>query len=205
MTTGSGVAYALQQRDQYAERLVEEIKRTAALENENAQLRRLIGGLTKIGETPDGGVVIGPVGWGQLKVTAEIKRIGAAPDVRHVLMAVQSGGISTGRAQEIIRALVTGGDYTLPAPTEKELETHRRAMEVMEGEETPLEAIARLADLVKSLKLDVVAFCAPWAVEYADMHGMPKGHIHPAHYDVLAKAGARMDDFTRGDFKSVGA
>ena len=63
---------------------------------------------------------------------------------------------------------------------------------------------ARLVKLVeeageenKRLKADVVAFCAPWAVSYARDHGFPPGHLHPGHYDILRRAGARMDSFTR--------
>lgn len=43
----------------------------------------------------------------------------------------------------------------------------------------------------------VIAFCAPVAVQYARGMGLPEGHLHPTHYDILEKAGARMDSFTR--------
>jgi hypothetical protein len=52
---------------------------------------------------------------------------------------------------------------------------------------------------IADLKTSVVAFCAPWAAQYAEMFGLPAGHLHPTHYDILAKCGARMDDFTRAD------
>lgn len=47
------------------------------------------------------------------------------------------------------------------------------------------------------LKQSVISFCAPWAVDYAKRIGLPDGHMHPTHYDILAKCGARMDAFTR--------
>jgi len=50
---------------------------------------------------------------------------------------------------------------------------------------------------IAMLEQDVIAFCAPWAVRYARDHGLPDGHLHPTHYDILERAGARMDDFTR--------
>lgn len=65
-----------------------------------------------------------------------------------------------------------------------------------------LALIARVRELeaeTADLKTSVVAFCAPWAVTYARSFGRPQGELHPAHYDILKKAGARMDDFRRGD------
>ena len=50
---------------------------------------------------------------------------------------------------------------------------------------------------VADLKLDVIAFCGPWAANYARGLGLPDGHLHPTHYDMLARCGARMDDFVR--------
>lgn len=29
--------------------------------------------------------------------------------------------------------------------------------------------------------------------------GLPDGHLHPTHYDILARAGVRMDRFTRAE------
>jgi len=57
--------------------------------------------------------------------------------------------------------------------------------------------IERLRGALEKAHQNVVAFCAPWAVRYAQDHGFPRDHLHPAHYDILEKAGARMDDFTR--------
>lgn len=50
----------------------------------------------------------------------------------------------------------------------------------------------------------VIAFCAPVAVQYARGMGLPDGHLHPTHYDILEKAGARMDSFTRAAQKGEG-
>lgn len=47
------------------------------------------------------------------------------------------------------------------------------------------------------LKSSVAAFAGPRAAEYARSLGWPDGHLHPTHYDILAKAGARMVDFVR--------
>jgi hypothetical protein len=43
----------------------------------------------------------------------------------------------------------------------------------------------------------IVAYVAIRAVHHAEDLGLPKGHLAPHHYDILQKAGARMDSFTR--------
>ena len=58
-------------------------------------------------------------------------------------------------------------------------------------------ALSRLSEENESLKSSVIAFAGPWAAEWAEMHELPKGHLHPTHYDLLKSCGARMDDFTR--------
>jgi Lar family restriction alleviation protein len=55
----------------------------------------------------------------------------------------------------------------------------------------------KLRERVADLEASVIAFGAPWAVSYARDYGLPDGHLHPTHYDILQSAGARMDDFTR--------
>ena len=57
--------------------------------------------------------------------------------------------------------------------------------------------IKRLQNEVADLRCSVIAFGSPWAVEHAREFGFPPGHLHSTHYDILARAGARMDDFTR--------
>lgn len=57
--------------------------------------------------------------------------------------------------------------------------------------------IAALVEERNDLRSSVIAFCAPWAVKYAKMHGLPDGTLFPTHYDLLAKCGARMVDFKR--------
>ena len=62
------------------------------------------------------------------------------------------------------------------------------------------EAADRISTLeaeVVRLRGEVVTFCAPWAVTYARDRGLPEGHLVATHYDILERAGARMDDFTR--------
>ena len=56
---------------------------------------------------------------------------------------------------------------------------------------------ARLREENGELKISVVAFGAPWAVRYAADIGLPYGALHPGHYDLLARCGARMDAFKR--------
>lgn len=62
----------------------------------------------------------------------------------------------------------------------------------------PAEATEILAE-IEDLRCSVVAFGAPAMVEYANMHNLPRGHLHPQHYDILKRAGAWMDDFTRAE------
>ncbi len=55
------------------------------------------------------------------------------------------------------------------------------------------------ADEIKRLRSDLIVFCFLWAEPYARDHGLPDGHLHSVHYDILARAGARMDSFTRSN------
>lgn len=57
--------------------------------------------------------------------------------------------------------------------------------------------IAALERENADLRKIVIAFCAPWAAVYAADRGLPSGHLVAEHYDILERAGARMDDFTR--------
>jgi hypothetical protein len=64
----------------------------------------------------------------------------------------------------------------------------------------PFEAAAEIERLQAEnadLKMSVIAFCAPWAVSHAQASGLPDMHLHPTHYDILERSGARMDGFTR--------
>lgn len=65
------------------------------------------------------------------------------------------------------------------------------------------EVIAALLARLEDANASVVAFCAPVAVQYAREMGFPDGHLHPTHYDILEKAGARMDSFTRADLAQI--
>lgn len=72
------------------------------------------------------------------------------------------------------------------------------------------EAIDKAADTITALRAElaearetIIAFAGPWATQYARDYGLPAGHLHPTHYDILAKAGARMDDFTRAALSSI--
>jgi hypothetical protein len=64
----------------------------------------------------------------------------------------------------------------------------------------PIGTGARLAALeaeVADLKASVIAFAGPAAAEWAHDRGLPSGHLHPLHFDLLQRCGARMDSFTR--------
>lgn len=61
------------------------------------------------------------------------------------------------------------------------------------------ERVAKLEAENANLKQSVITFCAPHAVRYAKEFGLADGELHPVHYDILAKCGGRMDDFTRAD------
>lgn len=65
------------------------------------------------------------------------------------------------------------------------------------------EEIKRLRAEVADLKCSVVAFGAPAAARWAENFNLPPRHIHPTHYDILQRAGARMDDFVRGEVPGV--
>ena len=56
---------------------------------------------------------------------------------------------------------------------------------------------------IERLKADVIAFGALWATQYARSLGLPEGHLHPKHYDLLQKAGARMKSFVRADEAAI--
>jgi hypothetical protein len=62
-----------------------------------------------------------------------------------------------------------------------------------------LSEVDRLSSEVAVLRSSVIAFCAPFAVRYAAEFGCPPEYLHPTHYDILARAGAKMDDFVRGE------
>lgn len=56
--------------------------------------------------------------------------------------------------------------------------------------------------VIAELKQYVIAFGAAWAVQYSRDFSLPEGHLHPTHYDILEKCGARMDDFTRAKLEA---
>jgi hypothetical protein len=57
--------------------------------------------------------------------------------------------------------------------------------------------IADQREEIERLRVEVIAFGTPWATQYARDHGYPDGCLHATHYDILARAGARMVAFTR--------
>ncbi|WP_367347603.1 hypothetical protein [Sphingobium yanoikuyae] len=57
--------------------------------------------------------------------------------------------------------------------------------------------IARLREALAEANSHVVTFASIAACRYAADHGLPDGYLHPTHFDILDKAGGRMDYFTR--------
>jgi len=57
--------------------------------------------------------------------------------------------------------------------------------------------IDRMRAEIEDLRCSVIAFGGPAMNEWARLHELPKGHLFASHYDILARAGARMDSFTR--------
>jgi hypothetical protein len=61
---------------------------------------------------------------------------------------------------------------------------------------------ALLDDAIAEINLlrgEVVAYCSVWAITYSRNCGLPYNHLHPEHYDSLARCGARMTDFVRAE------
>lgn len=61
------------------------------------------------------------------------------------------------------------------------------------------EAFEDMQREISDLKTTVIAFAGPWAAQWAKDRGLPDGHMHPTHYDLLARCGARMASFTRAE------
>jgi hypothetical protein len=56
---------------------------------------------------------------------------------------------------------------------------------------------------IEDLRISVIAFCGLWAVQYAKDQGLPPWHLFPDHYDILERAGARMESFKRAEVEAV--
>lgn len=57
--------------------------------------------------------------------------------------------------------------------------------------------IERLRAENADLRTSVVAFGGVWAATHARETGLPDGHLHAVHFDILRRAGARMTGFQR--------
>ncbi len=68
--------------------------------------------------------------------------------------------------------------------------------------ESLVSQVEKITAEMDDLKSSVIAFGAPWCVQYAKDHGLPDHHLDPVHYDCLKRAGARMDSFTRAIIKN---
>lgn len=82
-----------------------------------------------------------------------------------------------------------------PYPSDRE-RLARLLVELISEKQREMQA--EMADL----RYSVIAFAAPWATNWAQDHGLPRGHLHPTHYDILARAGARMTDFVRSEART---
>lgn len=60
-----------------------------------------------------------------------------------------------------------------------------------------------LTDENVDLKCSVIAFGSVWAAKYASDWDMLPTHIDATHYDILERAGARMDDFVRSEDRTA--
>src|SRR3954466_11053969 len=72
-----------------------------------------------------------------------------------------------------------------------------------DGRQITAQDIRALIEVIDSLRSDVIAFGGPAMVEWARSHALPNGYLYPTHYDILAKAGARMDDFERAALEAT--
>lgn len=92
------------------------------------------------------------------------------------------------------KAAVDGCDETISA-----IQSH---CEPLAHELSRLQARVKELEIENSdLKTSVVAFAGPWAAVYATLHGLGKNELHPVHYDLLKKCGARMVEFRRAAVK----
>jgi hypothetical protein len=57
--------------------------------------------------------------------------------------------------------------------------------------------LAEQQEEIERLRSEVITFCSLWAAQYARDNGYFDGCLHATHYDILARAGARLDAFTR--------
>lgn len=72
-------------------------------------------------------------------------------------------------------------------------------VEIVGGEAMIEAAFAERDAEIRDLKTSVLSFGVIYMVPYAKSLGLPPGHLVAEHYDILKKAGARMDDFTRAE------
>ena len=56
---------------------------------------------------------------------------------------------------------------------------------------------------IERLREIAATFIALHGVRYAETLGLPSGHLHPEHYDLLAETGGRMDAFTRANMDTA--
>lgn len=72
-----------------------------------------------------------------------------------------------------------------------------KAMRRMHPNDVSARDLDAWAAEIEDLRTSTIAFGSIAAVAWAAEWGLPDGHLHPRHYDILARAGARMDSFTR--------
>lgn len=120
---------------------------------------------------------------------AEIERCHARLEIDHIWQAPVDGG-------ELVRV-------EIPYPDRK---SEVDGIECRDATISGLEE--QLADSqkeIEDLKVWLVTYGAVYAARYAEQLGLPSGTIHPSHYDILERCGARMNDFTRAALGKDGA
>lgn len=115
--------------------------------------------------------------------------------VRDLAGSVPSQGLAARPAWGFNGAVVMWGDFQRAAQVRSP--DDKGSLRAQEPSTPGGDVEASSQTEIADLKQSVIAFCAPWAVTYARDFGLPKDHLHPVHYDILAKCGARMDAFTR--------
>ena len=132
-----------------------------------------------------------PASWDHIKAAQK-----ALATLRAALAPPADGA---GEVEEIRKRLndrkPSGPRGHVPPLTQSERDMATLLRLLSEERDRRVEVEAEVADL----KQTVIAFAGPAAARYALDAGFAKGELHPTHYDVLARCGARMVDFKRGE------
>jgi hypothetical protein len=122
-------------------------------------------------------------GWQQYKAQLDESVLAAAKKCDG------DNGVLADRCNHISSVQNSGGAVSIEGVPTQPVGEPEGWREALEAENADLRAL-------------VIAFGAPWVVTYARERGLPEGHLYPTHYDILARCGARMDNFTRAALAS---